>query len=137
MEIENENKNSKKKDIFQKKKEQKRNESVKKSKKAKEYKNKVEDDFLKPKTSSELAVERKADRLNRKIQIRKQKINEHLFKRRGLIDSDGNSSIDVTKNKSMTLSNLTQLIDLTVYKIPPKICALISLNEDANLDLIL
>ena len=137
MEIENENKNSKKKDIFQKKKEQKRNESMKKSKKAKEYKNKVEDDFLKPKTASELAVERKADRLNRKIQIRKQKINEHLFKRRGLIDSDGNSSIDVTKNKSMTLSNLTQLIDLTVYKIPPKICALISLNEDANLDLIL
>ena len=51
MEIENENKNSKKKDIFQKKKEQKRNESMKKSKKAKEYKNKVEDDFLKPKTS--------------------------------------------------------------------------------------
>lgn len=37
----------------------------------------------------------------------------------------------------MTLSNLTQLIDLTVYKIPPKICALISLNEDANLDIIL
>ena len=37
----------------------------------------------------------------------------------------------------MSLSNLTQLIDLTVYKIPPKICALISLNEDANLDLIL
>ena len=137
MEIENENKQSKKKDIFQKKKEQKRNESSKKSKKTKEYKNKADDDFLKPKTSSELAFERRADRLNRKIQIRKQKINEQIFKRRGLIDSDGNSSIDITKNKSMTLSNLTQLIDLTVYKIPPKICALISLNEDANLDLIL
>lgn len=137
MEIENENKQSKKKDIFQKKKEQKRNESSKKYKKSKEYKNKVQDDFLKPKTAKELSVERKSDRINRKIQIRKQKINEHIFKRRGLIDSDGNSSIDVAKNKSMTLSNLTQLIDLTVYKIPPKICALISLNEDANLDLIL
>ena len=137
MDVENENKQSKKKDIFQKKKEQKRNESSKKYKKSKEYKNKVDDNFLKPKTSSELAIEKKVDRLNRKMQIRKQKINEHIFKRRGLIDSDGNSSIDVTKNKSMTLSNLTQLIDLTVYKIPPKICALISLNEDANLDLIL
>ena len=137
MEVENENKQSKKKDIFQKKKEQKRNESSKKSKKSKEYKNKVDDNFLKPKTAKELSVERKSDRLNRKIQLRKQKLNEHIFKRRGLIDSDGNSSIDVTRNKSMTLSNLTQLIDLTVYKIPPKICALISLNEDANLDLIL
>ena len=136
MEIENENKQSKKKDIFQKKKEQKRNESSKKYKKTKEYKNKADDNFLKPKTATELAIEKKADRLNRRIQIRKQKINEHIFKRRGLIDSDGNSSIDVSKNKSMSLSNLTQLIDLTVYKIPPKICALISLNEDANLDLI-
>ena len=137
MEVENENKQSKKKDIFQKKKEQKRNESSKKYKKSKEYKNKVDDNFLKPKTAKELSVERKSDRLNRKIQIRKQKLNEHIFKRRGLIDSDGNSSIDVARNKSMTLSNLTQLIDLTVYKIPPKICALISLNEDANLDIIL
>ena len=137
MEIENENKESKKKDIFQKKKEKKRNESSKKYKKTKEYKNKADDNFLKPKTATELAIEKKADRLNRRIQIRKQKINEHIFKRRGLIDSDGNSSIDVSRNKSMSLSNLTQLIDLTVYKIPPKICALISLNEDANLDLIL
>ena len=37
----------------------------------------------------------------------------------------------------MSLSNLTQLIDLTVYKIPQKICALISLNNDANLDKLL
>ena len=137
MEVENVNKSTKKKDIFQKKKEQKRNESSRKQKKTKEYKTKADDDFLKPKTTSELAIERKADRLNRKVQIRKQKINEQIFKRRGLIDSDGNSSIDVSKNKSMSLSNLTQLIDLTVYKIPPKICALISLNEDSNLDLIL
>ena len=137
MEIEKENKQSKKKDIFQKKKEQKRNESSKKSRKTKEYKSKAEDNFLKPKTATELAIEKKVDRLNRKNQIRKQKINDHIFKRRGLIDSDENSSIDIIGNKSMTLSNLTQLIDLTVYKVPPKICALISLNEDANLDLIL
>jgi len=94
----------------------------------------MDDGFTKPKTSSEIAIEKKIDRINRKNQIRRQKINEYLFKKRGLIDSDGNSSIDITKNKSMTLSNLTQLIDLTVYKIPPKICALISLNEDADLD---
>ena len=119
-------------------KEQKREESKsKKSKRTKEYKTKLDDGFQKPKTAAELTFERRADRINRRNQIRRQKINEHIFKRRGLIDSDGNSSIDVSKNKSMTLSNLTQLIDLTVYKIPPKICALISLNEDANLDLIM
>ncbi len=134
MEVENSSNQTKKKD----KREQKREESKqKKSKKTKEYKTKLDDGFQKPKTSSELAVERRADRYNRKMQLRKQKINEYLFKRRGLIDSDGNSSIDVSKNKSMTLSNLTQLIDLTVYKIPPKICALISLNEDADLDKIM
>ena len=131
MEIES-SQNTKKKE---KKKEQKREESkVKKSKKTKEYKTKLDDGFQKPKTSSELFLEKKIDRINRKNQIRRQKINEFIFKKRGLIDSDGNSSIDITKNKSMTLSNLTQLIDLTVYKIPPKICALISLNEDADLD---
>ena len=35
------------------------------------------------------------------------------------------------------MSNLTQLIDLTVYKIHTKICALISLNNDANLNKLL
>ena len=137
MEIEESQNPTKKKDK-KNNKEQKREESkAKKSKRAKEYKTKLDDGFQKPKTASELLVERRADRLNRRNQIRRQKINEHIFKRRGLIDSDGNSSLDVSKNKSMTLSNLTQLIDLTVYKLPPKICALISLNEDANLDLIL
>ena len=127
--------NQYKKNDNKKIKEQKKEESkVKKSKKTKEYKTKLDDGFQKPKTSRELAFERKEDRINRKNQIRRQKINENLFKRRGLIDSDGNSSLDISKNKSMTLSNLTQLIDLTVYKIPPKICALISLNEDADLD---
>ena len=136
MEIEN-NKSLEptKKNENKNKKEQKREESKsKKSKKTKEYKTKLDDGFQKPKTSKELMVERREDRINRKNQIRRQKINENLFKRRGLIDSDGNSSIDVSKNKSMSLSNLTQLIDLTIYKIPPKICALISLNEDADLD---
>ena len=134
MEIEESQNPTKKKDK-KNNKEQKREESkAKKSKRAKEYKTKLDDGFQKPKTASELLVERRADRLNRRNQIRRQKINEHIFKRRGLIDSDGNSSLDVSKNKSMTLSNLTQLIDLTVYKIPPKICALISLNEDADLD---
>ena len=138
MEIEKEDKSSKKRNnIFQEKKERKRIASQsKKSKKTKEYKNNAED-FLKPKTHAELSVERKIDRINRKNQIRKNKINEHFFKRRGIIDSDGNSSIDISKNKSMSLSNLTQLIDLTVYKIPPKICALISLNNEANLDILL
>ena len=134
MEVENSQNTTKKKND-KKNKESKRDESkAKKSKKSKEYKTKIDDGFQKPKTTSELIIERRADRLNRRNQIRRQKINEYLFKKRGLIDSDGNSSIDISKNKSMSLSNLTQLIDLTVYKIPPKICALISLNEDADLD---
>ena len=134
MEVENSQNITKKKND-KKNKESKREESKpKKSKKSKEYKTKIDDGFQKPKTTSELIIERRADRLNRRNQIRRQKINEYLFKKRGLIDSDGNSSIDISKNKSMSLSNLTQLIDLTVYKIPPKICALISLNDDADLD---
>ena len=134
MEVEN-SQNTTKKMNDKKNKESKRDESkAKKSKKSKEYKTKIDDGFQKPKTTSELIIERRADRLNRRNQIRRQKINEYLFKKRGLIDSDGNSSIDISKNKSMSLSNLTQLIDLTVYKIPPKICALISLNDDADLD---
>jgi len=134
MEVENSQNTTKKKND-KKNKELKREESkAKKSKKSKEYKTKIDDGFQKPKTTSELIIERRADRLNRRNQIRRQKINEYLFKKRGLIDSDGNSSIDISKNKSMSLSNLTQLIDLTVYKIPPKICALISLNDDADLD---
>ena len=134
MEVENSQNTTKKKND-KKNKESKRDESkAKKSKKSKEYKTKIDDGFQKPKTTSELIIERRADRLNRRNQIRRQKINEYLFKKRGLIDSDGNSSIDISKNKSMSLSNLTQLIDLTVYKIPPKICALISLNDDADLD---
>ena len=134
MEVENSQNTTKKKND-KKNKESKREESkAKKSKKSKEYKTKIDDGFQKPKTTSELIIERRADRLNRRNQIRRQKINEYLFKKRGLIDSDGNSSIDISKNKSMSLSNLTQLIDLTVYKIPPKICALISLNDDADLD---
>ncbi len=140
MEIEKDSKSQskQKKDIFSKKKEMKRAESrTKKSQKTKEYKTVAGDDFQKPKTMSELTQERRSDRINRNLQLRKNKLNEILFKRRGLIDSDGNSSLDVAKNKSMSLSNLTQLIDMTVYKIPPKICALISLNEDANLDILL
>ena len=65
MEVENSSNQTKKKD----KREQKREESKqKKSKKTKEYKTKLDDGFQKPKTSSELAVERRADRYNHIIE---------------------------------------------------------------------
>lgn len=78
MEIEESQNPTKKKDK-KNNKEQKREESkAKKSKRAKEYKTKLDDGFQKPKTTSELLVERRADRLNRRNQIRRQKINRSL-----------------------------------------------------------
>ena len=59
-----------------KKKEKKAESKAKKSKKTKEYKTKMDDGFTKPKTSSEIAIEKKIDRINRKNQIRRQKINQ-------------------------------------------------------------
>ena len=107
-----------------------------KTKKTKQYKNRAEE-LSSKKTLAQIQYESKNDRLNRSNQLRRNKINEYLLKKRGIIDSDGNSTLIVSKNKSMSFSNLTQLIDMTQYKIPPKICALIALNDDANLDLLL
>ena len=84
MEIEKEDKSSKKRtNIFQEKKERKRVASQsKKSKKSKEYKNKADDHFLKPKTNAELSIERKIDRMSRRKQIRKNTINYLFLKKR-------------------------------------------------------
>ena len=108
-------------------------EKNKKSKPTKQYKTK-EQKFSKPKTQSQLINERRIERMNRQNQLRRNKMNETFLKRRGIIDSDGNSSINVSKNLSLSLSMLTQNIDMTLYKIPPKICCLIALNNEVNID---
>ena len=108
-------------------------EKNKKSKPTKQYKTK-EQKFTKPKTQSQLMNERRIERMNRQNQLRRNKMNETFLKRRGIIDSDGNSSINVSKNLSLSLSMLTQNIDMTLYKIPPKICCLIALNNEVNID---
>ena len=105
-----------------------------KSKPTKSFKTNAEGKFKTPKTQAQLMNESKNARINRQYQLRRNKINNFMFKRRGLIDSDGNSSIDISRNKSISLANLTQMVDLTSYKVPPKICALIALNNEANLD---
>ena len=102
----------------------------KKSKPTKSYKSTAE----KKKTPAQILADSRDARINRMNQLRRNKMNNFFSKRRGLIDSDGNSSIDISRNKSMTLANISQYVDLNSYKIPPKICALIALNNDANLD---
>ena len=105
-----------------------------KSKQTKQYKTTADTSFKKPKPHVQLSTESREARFTRLNNIRKNKINTYLLNRRGIIDADGNSSIDISKNKSMSIANLTQIIDMTAYKTPPKICALIQLNSTANLD---
>ena len=112
---------------------EKQEKKEKKTKGTKQYKTKSQN-FLKPKTQSQLMNERRIERINRQNQLRRNKMNETFLKRRGIIDSDGNSSINVSKNISLSLSMLTQQIDMTSYKIPPKICSIIALNNEANID---
>jgi len=109
----------------------------KKSTRTDQFKTKM-DDFKQPKSTSKLFNESRDVRMNRNQQIRKNKINEHILKKRGIIDSDASdSNITSSIDKSMSLSNLTQLIDLTNYKTPPKLCALVPLNKEADLDSIM
>ena len=105
-----------------------------------QFKTQVEN-FKQPKSNVKLINERKENRLNRTAQLRKNKINEYILKKRGIIDSDESSagidSSSILKNKTLSISNLTQLIDTTAYKVPPKLCALVALNNDADLDIIM
>jgi pre-rRNA-processing protein TSR1 len=97
-----------------------------------QYKSKAEV-FKQPKSMNKLQTERKEDRMNRNTQMRKNKISEFIARRRGLIDSDSMES----SKMSMSITNLTALIDTNVYKNPPKLCALIALNMDTDLDIIM
>jgi pre-rRNA-processing protein TSR1 len=91
------------------------------------------DEFKQPKSANKLFTEKKEDRMNRSAQLRKNKINEYLLKKRGLIDSD---SMESSKTNIST-TNLTALIDTNIYKNPPKTCALVALNKDTDLDIVM
>lgn len=101
------------------------------------------DDFKEPKSKSKkIALEARNDRINRFNQLRQNKMNEFIAKKKGLLDSDIlDKSLNGSKIQSMSLSqsmtNLTALIDTRTYRNPPKLCALIALNEDCDLDLVM
>ncbi len=65
------------------------------------------------------------ERINQKIQTRKNKLNDYLNKKRGLTDSDTNTPIE----KTINISNLSMLADKNLYIIPPRICVLVPLNS--------
>ena len=104
-------------------------------------------EFKQPASGKKLFNERRDDRLNRSTQLRKNKVNEYILKKRGLIDSDAsdtslnmsaskllNASGSKINNHSLTnLTNLTGLIDTTAYKVPPKLVAFVALNEWVDL----
>ena len=72
------------------------------------------------------------ERVNQKLQQRKDKINDYFNKKRGLTDSDTDTLIA----KSINISNLSMLADKNLYIVPPKICVLIALNSQVDLELI-
>jgi pre-rRNA-processing protein TSR1 len=102
-------------------------------------------EFKAPTSTKKLFLEKREDRLNRNSQIRKNKINDYILKKRGIIDSDASdTSLSMTASKlinttkgNMSASNLTGLIDQTTYKIPPKLCALVALNDITDLNIIM
>jgi len=115
--------------------------SKNKSSKNSQFRTEAED-FKAPRSKSKIVIEARNDRLNRYSQLRQNKVNEFILKKKGLLDSDIlDRSLNGSKIQSMTLSksmtNLTQLIDLRSYKNAPKLCALVALNEDCDLDLVM
>lgn len=77
---------------------------------------------------SKIHHETKEDRMNKLKQIRQNKITTNLLKKKGIIDKDGESTI-----QSINATNLTALIDCTEYQKAPKLCVLVALNEEADL----
>jgi len=100
------------------------------------------EDFKAPRSKNKITTEARNDRLNRYNQLRQNKINEFILKKKGLLDSDIlDKSLNGSKIQSMSLSqsmtNLTELIDTRAYKNAPKLCAIVALNEDCDLDLVM
>jgi hypothetical protein len=110
-----------------------------KSSKNAQYKTEAET-FKEPKSNTK--TENRLDRQNRQDQLRKNKLNEFVMKKKGLLDSDIldktlNGSKIQSQSISQSMTNLTALIDTRTYKNPPKIVALVALNEICNLEIIM
>lgn len=85
-------------------------------------------EFKEPQAIHKLTNTSKIDRVNKNNQIRQNKLNSYLLQKRGIIDKDGESTI-----QSINATNLTALIDYTEYVKAPKAIVLIALNEEADL----
>lgn len=85
-------------------------------------------DFVRPRNSPG------QDRLQQKLLLRRQKLNEVLFKKRGFIDADSNKSVVELSNLSATVANITALEDTSFVAIPPKNVVIVKLNEEADTD---
>lgn len=103
-------------------------------KKGKKHK---KEDFKEPKSAAKLSTSSKTDRYNRSSQIRMRKVNEYILKKRGLVDADESESSFSKSHMSLSHSNLTALIDTNVYKTPPKSCAIVALNAQVDVDLVI
>jgi pre-rRNA-processing protein TSR1 len=91
--------------------------------KAKSFKS----EFKEPTPVKKLKADTKTDRMNKLKQLRTNKLNTTILQRKGIIDKDGESTI-----QSINATNLTALIDQTEYIKTPILCTLIGLNEEAN-----
>ena len=91
--------------------------------KAKSFKS----EFKEPTPVKKLKADTKTDRMNKLKQLRTNKLNTTILQRKGIIDKDGESTI-----QSINATNLTALIDQTDYTKTPILCTLIALNEEAN-----
>ena len=70
----------------------------------------------------------KNERVNLNNQLRINKLNTMLLKKRGIIDKDGETTIN-----SVDVTNISALIDNYDYTNPPKTCVIIKLNEEADI----
>ena len=80
-------------------------------------------DFVRPRNSPG------QDRLQQKLLLRRQKLNEVLFKKRGFIDADSNKSVVELSNLSATVANITALEDTSFVAIPPKNVVIVKLKD--------
>ena len=88
-------------------------------------------EFKEPTPVSKMKNHTKTDRINKLNQLRQNKLNSTILQKRGIIDKDGESTIN-----SINATNLTALIDYTDYVKSPFLCVLVALNEEADLQTI-
>lgn len=98
------------------------------SEKKRQDKKSFKTEFKEPTPSSKVAQASRAVRMNQIKQIRQNKLDSVLLQKRGIIDKDGESTIN-----SINATNLTALIDFTEYVQSPKLIVLVALNAECDL----